>query len=197
MSILLFEDFTKLYKRWNKGEDRKEDEFHSNIDDFKTVDLGKEFPVLFADVDLIVNGNDKFLWDEVILMIEKIKKTDWRLPNYSEMRHMFYKEKIQPKPKNNVITCWYPEKYGSVQSKETGEILYFPTDKKYGEAYWICTELLDPSKIAKGLHVGNPRVNDGCLIRVNTFDSHKETYPAKIRLVKDKYKKIEHERIVI
>lgn len=187
MSILIFEDFTKLYKRWNKGEGRKEDEFHSNIDDFKTVDLGKEFPVLFADVDLIVNGNDKFLWDEVVLMIDKIKKTDWRLPNYSEMRHMFYKGNRQ-RPKDNVTIEWRPEKHGAVTSKETGETLYFPIDTTYGEAYWIGTELLDTSKIAKGLHVGNPRVNNGCLIRVSTFSFHQETYPAKIRLVKDKYK---------
>lgn len=187
MSILLFEDFTKLYKRWKGGEVRKEDEFHSNIEYLKPVDLGKDFPVLFADVDLQVDGNNKFMWEDVILMIDEIKKTGWRLPNYNEMHKMFY-NRNREEPKNNVTIDWQPEKYGAVTSKETGKTLYFPTDTTYGVAYWMSTYFLNDFKIVKGLHICNPKLNGGVLIRVNDFDSHLKTRSAKIRLVKDKYK---------
>ena len=181
--ILLFEDFTKLYKRWDGGELRKEDEFRSNIDDFKPVDLGKDFHVLFADVDLIVNGNDKFTWEEVESMIPKIEKTGWRLPTHAEIQKMFYKYTQPPTPKDNVVVCWEPKKYAVIHSKENGKMLFFPTDEEYCESYWLNKELPDDSKTERGFGIGDGGSYYGCIIRTNNFEKTEE---CKVRLVKDK-----------
>lgn len=180
--ILMFEDFTKLYKRWEGGELRKEDEFRSNTDDLKPVDLGKDFPVLFADADLIVNGADKFTWDEVESMIPKIEKTGWRLPTYAEIQKMFYKYTQPPTPKDNVVICWEPKKYGVIHSKENGKMLYFPTDEKYCESYWLGDLPKNPIT-ARGFEIGDGGTYYGCIIRTNNFE---KTETCKVRLVKDK-----------
>ena len=185
MSILLFEDFTKLYKRWNKGEDRKEDEFHSNIDDFKTVDLGKDFPVLFADVDLQVDGVVKFTKDEVISMIPKIKKAGWRLPRKNELRKMFDTTAICPSFIDAKLR-WFRVKYcAAVTSKETGETLYFPTNERLMESYWIGANKTDDFKIIRSLHVDADR-EYRCMLMLYDSNEYHASLPSKVRLVKDK-----------
>ena len=182
MSVLLFEDFTKLYKRWNGGNVRKEDEFHSNLEDLQSVDLGKDFPVLFADVDLQVEGVDRFTRDEVISMIEKIKKAGWRLPRKNEIKKMFDTTSICPSFIDAKLN-WFRVKYdAAVKSKETGETLYFPTDEHLVARYWIAANKTDDFKIIKGLHVD--AVAYGCMIAV--YDYTRYVSPVKVRLVKDK-----------
>ena len=180
MSVLLFEDFTKLYKRWNGGNVRKEDEFHSNLEYLHPVDLGKDFPVLFADVDLQVEGVDRFTRDEVISMIEKIKKAGWRLPRKNEIKKMFDTTSICPSfSKLN----WFRVKYdAAVKSKETGETLYFPLDEHLVARYWIAANKTDDFKIIKGLHVDAGAY--GCMFQV--YDYTRYVSPVKVRLVKDK-----------
>ena len=182
MSVLLFEDFTKLYKRWKGGEVRKEDEFHSNIDDFKTVDLGKDFPVLFADVDLQVDGVVKFTKEEVISMIPKFKKAGWRLPRNNELRKMFLT------PKDNATLDWFPIKYGAaVTSKETGETLYFPAELYFRkDAHWIGVNKKDDFNIIRSLHICPQTYKGECMIQLYKSNPFLENLPSKVRLVKDK-----------
>ena len=182
MSILLFEDFTKLYKRWNGGNVRKEDEVPSNIEYLKPVDLGKDFPVLFADVDLQVDGVIKFTRDEVISMIPKIKKAGWRLPRNNELKKMFLT------PKDNATLDWFPIKYGAaVTSKETGETLYFPTDVYFhNDAHWIGTNKTDDFKIIRGLHICFQTYKGKCMIQLYNPNPFRANLPSKVRLVKDK-----------
>ena len=180
MSVLLFEDFTKLYKRWNGGNVRKEDEFHSNLEYLHPVDLGKDFPVLFADVDLQVEGVDRFTRDEVISMIEKIKKAGWRLPRKNEIKKMFDTTSICPSFSK---LDWFRVKHdAAVKSKETGETLYFPTDEHLVARYWIAANKTDDFKIIKGLHVDAGAY--GCMFDV--YDYTRYVSPVKVRLVKDK-----------
>lgn len=86
MSVLI--NLTKEYF----GElQRDEDKFVTNIDEMEEVDLGRSFPIIFADRDLIINGQDYFDWFFVESVLEKIKKTGWDLPPYKGFDEMFYK----------------------------------------------------------------------------------------------------------
>lgn len=181
--ILLFEDFTKLYKRWNKGNVRKEDEFNSNIYDLHCIDLGSNFNILFADKDLIVNNVDKFTNYELTNFLSKIEKEGWRLPTYAEIQKMFYGGTQPPKPNKNLTFDWIPKKYGIVYSPENDETITFNTDKKFGEDYWCDPETPNDRATSRGFEVGEPSSYYGCLIRTNNFN--KDEY-CKIRLIKDK-----------
>lgn len=88
-SEIVFELWSKGVERNLTGEDRLEDKHVSNIKDFKEVDLG--FPFVFADVDLIVDGNDDFTWYDFENLRSYIEKTGWRLPNFEEINRLFFK----------------------------------------------------------------------------------------------------------
>lgn len=62
MSVLLFEDFTKLYKRWNSGELRKENKY-------EFVDLGLPSGTLWATCNVgssdVLDPGGFFAWGEL------------------------------------------------------------------------------------------------------------------------------------
>jgi hypothetical protein len=63
----------------------------ARFNEMEEVDLGRSFPIIFADRDLIINGQDYFNWFFVESVLEKIKKTGWDLPPYKGFDAMFYK----------------------------------------------------------------------------------------------------------
>lgn len=182
MNKILFEDFTNLYKRWNKGKERKEDRFESNISEMKQIDLGSNIPVLFSDRDLIIDGNNKFNYNEIENIITKIEKTGWRLPTYEEIQKIFYRSNQPPSPRKDLRYDWIPKVSGEIYSLETNETLIFKTDSIFSEQYWCGLEN-DNSKNARGFVVGDTKDYFGCMVRTNNFP---KTNHLKIRLIKDK-----------
>ena len=77
---------------------KKEDEIITNIKDMKPVDLGSDVPFYFADIDLEVNGEFKFTWEEVKGFIQKIEETGWELPAGPKgMQSIFYNGNQPPR----------------------------------------------------------------------------------------------------
>ena len=75
---------------------KKEDQIITNIKDMKPVDLGSDVPVYFADIDLEVNGEVKFTWEEVKGFIQKIEETGWELPAGPKGMHSIFYNGNQP-----------------------------------------------------------------------------------------------------
>lgn len=72
-------------ERAKSNEVRAEDKLHTNIDKMKPIDVGLSF--YFADIDLEINGETKFEWDEIKDYLDKLgdKLDGWRLPHADEM----------------------------------------------------------------------------------------------------------------
>lgn len=174
-------------------EARKEDEYRFNIKDFEEVDINPDFPVVFADRDLEVNGENGFTWDEVEKMIPEIEKTGWRLlKGHGEVVDLFYWKTQPPKPLECFTQIWNAGKGGALINKDTNEALVFDTDNPYGVNYWCNWSENDLVRIqhgsfktstARGFEVGEPKDYYGCLIRTNNFRTSDK---CRIRLVKDK-----------
>ena len=98
MSVLLFEDFTKLYKRWNGGELRKENKY-------EFVDLGLPSGTLWATCNVgssdILDPGGFFAWGE-------LKEKDV----YSEETYNYYKKYLHKDFAKSLIgsDCGIPTK---------------------------------------------------------------------------------------
>ena len=172
---------------------RKEDTL--NIKDMKPIDLGSDFPVYWADIDLEANGEDRFDWEDVQKMIPRIEKTGWRLPKGPmEIRNMFGKD---IKKRNEYLHRIWDDKgpvcKGILSSDETGETLEFIADKPgfyVSISYW-CESDYEPAN-------GNRQQDTERSFDVNEYCSYEgnfsliagnnevKTKRIKIRLVKDK-----------
>jgi len=168
---------------------RKEDTFHFNIKEMKPVDLGKDFPVYWADIDLEVNGEDRFDWEDVERMIPQIEETGWRLPKSpNEIYNMFGKD---IKKRKYLHRLWEPGQKGIISSEETHQFLVFSTNNDYVESYWCDDDwaYLNGKRVnfenERCFDVGATCQYDGefSLIRMNNMNKSRKI---KIRLVKDK-----------
>lgn len=164
---------------------RDEDKFISNIADMKEIDLGDDFPVVFSDRDLVVNGIEYFNFTDLLDMYEKIKETGWDMPDYYTFDKMFYKTSGPWTAKNSIRSSFKEYKGGKIYSMKTGETLVFDTDKKYGERYWCAPEeSLLKINYERGFSAGDT----GYPVCVKTNNYGKDEC-LKIRLVKYKDKK--------
>lgn len=174
---------------------REEDVFHFNIKDMKPIDLGSDFPVYWADIDLEANGTNEFDWEETERMIPQIEKTGWRLPKApNEIFQMFGKDIV--KRDEYLHRFWMAAQgngyKGVISSEETGETLKFISDNPHCVSYW-CTD--DWVYLSPGgrINFENERCFDVSpdsryegefsLIRTNNMNRTKKI---RIRLVKDK-----------
>lgn len=179
MGVIL--DLTKEYF----GElQRDEDKFVTNIDEMKEIDLGRTFPLIFADRDLIINGQDRFDWFYVESVLDKIKKTGWDLPPYKGFDSMFYKTTYPHRKKDNIKSEWIPYEYGIIETTESDEKLIFRAkNKKYGDTYWCGADGdLSNSKTARCFDMGD--IGYEVIVATNNEDKDKM---CKIRLVKYKF----------
>ena len=99
---------------------KKEDQIITNIKDMKPVDLGSDVPVYFADIDLEVNGEVKFTWEEVKGFIQKIEETGWELPAGPKgMQSIFYNGNQPPRFRDDAYEKkWKPFVGGTLTSNE-------------------------------------------------------------------------------
>lgn len=101
--ILNFDEYTneglvnKTLKRIRTGRERIEDVIKTNVDEYEEVDLG--LPFVFANVNLIVGGDDTFTFGELMKYMKVIKKTGWRLLSPEDVkRHLLTTRRtLQPK----------------------------------------------------------------------------------------------------
>ena len=181
--------WSDIHKRSNGETVRQEDVFRSNIKDMKPVDLGSDFPVYWADIDLEVNGDDRFDWEETQWIKDQIEKTGWRLPKApNEIYEMFGK---YIKERDVYLHRFWLPQGGLLTSEKTGKRLKFPTDKSC-ESYW-CDDDWEYNAKTGRVNFNNERcfdVSEYCsydghfsLIRTNNMD---KTRKIKIRFVKDK-----------
>jgi hypothetical protein len=183
--------WSDIHKRSNGETVRKEDEFRSNIKNMKPVDLSSDFPVYWADIDLEVNGDDRFDWEETQSMKEQIEKTGWRLPKAPQEIYEMFGKNI--KKRNEYLhRTWIPNQKGIITNEKTGEKLEFPTTNEYTESYWCDDDWIYASNTGRVnfenercFDVGKYCAYEGIfsLIRMNNMEKTKKI---KIRLVKDK-----------
>ena len=74
--------WSKGIERSKTGEERLGDVIDSNVKELKPVDLGFDF--LFADQNLIIEGNDRFTYADLKPYLEYIHKHGWRLMTKDE-----------------------------------------------------------------------------------------------------------------
>ena len=72
-----------IHKRSTGSKERKEDEF-GNIKSLKPIDIG--LSVIWADRDLIIDGNDYFDFNEIKELTKFLK--GWRLPTLEEVAEL-------------------------------------------------------------------------------------------------------------
>lgn len=164
--------------------ERAEDKFETNIKDLKEVDLGKDFPLIFANEDLIVNGENKFDWYFVESILDKIKKTGWDLPPYKGFDSMFYKSTYPHIKKDNIKSKWIPYEGGIIETTDSNEKLIFRAkNKEFGEDYWCGADKdLSNSKTARSFNMGDTGFS--VIVVSNNQDKYKK---CKIRLIKYKF----------
>lgn len=125
MGVLL-----KLTKEYFGESQRNEDKFVTNIEEMKEIDLGKNFPLIFADRDLIVNDMNTFTWYDVERFLDKIKKTGWDLPPYKGFESMFENLDFEWKSNDNMVV---------IGTKESNEKICFDVSNSifWGKCYWL------------------------------------------------------------
>ena len=191
--------WSDIHKRSNGELERKEDKLNMNTHMMNPVDLGSDVPVYFADIDLEVNGENEFTWEEVLNFLPEIEKTGWKLLcGPRGVQHLFYNGNQPPRfNDDDYEKQWIPGKGGILRSKETNEELHFYTDNRYGINYWCADDDYKPGDLdtisikqkprrfvtQRGFEVGDPNDYNGCLIRTNNFMVYKK---CRIRLIKDK-----------
>jgi len=174
---------------------KKENIFTFNIKNMKPVDLGHDFPVYWADIDLEANDENRFDWEDVQKMIPQIEKTGWRLPKGPmEIRNMFGKD---IKKRNEYLHRIWDNKgtvcKGIFSSDETGETLEFIADKSgfyVSISYWCENDYeLSNSKrrqdTERSFDVSEYCTYDGTFSLIASNNEEK-TKRIRIRLVKDK-----------
>ena len=181
-------------KRAKTGEKRIEDRFNSNIGNLNTVDLGVD-EVLFADKDLIINGDDSFEWDDVKRHIPLIEKEGWRIPTIDEMKKWFFRSGAFSERYDKHRYCvtsmmrmkeFDDEPYFIIKSWETEEEWYFHLIEKSdflyeNTVYWL---LMDGDKEYNSC--GAFKLNPGGYEELIVTQVHTNYDPSRIRLVKDR-----------
>ena len=176
-------------------EERKEDFIKFNIDEMKEVDLDESIPFLWADIDLEANGETTFDRETLDMMLPKIEKTGWRLPNGPLELRDFIKAIIRSKDK--IDTKWVPFEGATYTNTKTGVVLSFPTpNQQWGWSYWAKDDYFVkfPEKLSHKASTYTERSFDMCnyhyenypksvLIQTNNAPKNKKLH---IRLVKDK-----------
>lgn len=175
----------KITDEYFDGGAREEDKFITNIKDMKEVDLGDDFPVVFADRDLFVNNFDTFSFDEMKEIYGNIKEAGWDMPDYYTFDRMFYSSTGPWKAKDTIISEFEPYSYAKITGKKTKQTLVFNVENKYGHRYWCAPEeSLLKSGNERGFNVGNTGFS--VCVKTNNYDRKEHL---RIRLVKYKDKK--------
>ena len=175
---------------------RGEDTFKFNIDEMKAVDLDESIPFLWADIDLVANGDTTFNRETLDRMLPQIEKTGWRLPNGpEELINNFIKVIIRLGDK--IDTKWIPYEGATYTNTETGVVLSFPTpNEKWGWSYWAKDDYFVkyPEKLTPDVFSVNDRCFDVCdyhyqeskKMVLMDFNNNDKTKRLHVRLVKDK-----------
>ena len=175
----------KITDEYFDGGVREEDKFITNIKDMKEVDLGDDFPVVFADRDLFVNNFDTFSFDEMKEIYGNIKEAGWDMPDYYTFDRMFYSSTGPWEAKDTIISKFKPYSYAKITGKKTKQTLVFNVENKYGHEYWCAPEeSLLKSSNERGFNVGS--TGFPVCVKKNNYDRKEHL---RIRLVKYKDKK--------
>lgn len=176
-------------------EERGENKFRFNIDEMKEIDLDESIPFLWADIDLEANGETTFDRETLDMMLPKIEKTGWRLPNGPLELENFIKVIIRLKDK--IETKWVAYEGATYTNTETGVVLSFPTpNKQWGWSYWAKDDYFVkyPEKLTRRISTENDRSFDICdyryqdykkIVLMGTNNANKKK-KLHVRLVKDK-----------
>lgn len=172
----------KAIERSKTGEVRLGDRISSNIDELKPVDLGSDFPFVFADVDLIIEDKDRFNLNQYEDYMSGLNFQGWRLPNYEDIKKVENGFKKLEYQTQEIHVKKIPHRKIWGTSEETGESLVFIIPIIHGEYYMLDDTQYSPdSKICDVWYVGES-LNDS----FGKFNTSTITYKKPIRLIKDK-----------
>ena len=183
---------SKTLSRVKSGEERLEDRIESNIDEFEEIDLG--FPFVFADRNLVINGEDKFTWEDFESYRSYIEMQGWRLPNFEELPKCFFRSRY-PDRLHDYITYKYDKGKVYFESKKGIDVLEIYIDNPYGQDFW-CDWIPEfdnvENKIKRGVDSQNARgwgVASWRYVQGNNpvdFNNYNKMKKLSIRLIKDK-----------
>ena len=108
-------------KRAENGEERLGDMIDSNIKELKPVDLGFDF--LFADQNLIIEGNDRFTYNDLKPYLEYIHKHGWRLMTKDEVIEA---SELTHKHDNILFSPYVGKNTSGIKARLGDETLYLP-----------------------------------------------------------------------
>lgn len=186
--ILKFDEFIneslwkKGIERSKTGDVRLESKVNSNIDELKPVDLGSDFPFVFADVDLIIDDKDRFNSNQYEDYKSGLNLQGWRVPTSTDIKHVMKGFEKLDYQTQEIHVERLPRKKVWGTSEETGESLEFILPIIHGEYYMLGDSQYSPdSKICDVWHVGESLNNSFGKLNTSTI-----TYKKPIRLIKDK-----------
>ena len=185
--------WSKTLNRGRKGEERLENRIVLNIKDMKPIDLGEG--VLIADIDLTINGEEKFDYYRLQEIKHHIAKTGWRVPKWTELKLTILKTRfLPPEMKDEMIVDTKSVNNGTMvylKSKDTNETVEFYLDNPYGQIYWCDYDEADIDRgfddehhNARVMQVSDPKYSYNNSLF--TFQNNSKDKESKVRLVKDR-----------
>lgn len=184
--------WSKGVHRTKSGYERLEKKVHTNISNFKEVDLG--FPFVFADINLEINGDEKMTWYDVENYKNQIIREGWRLITWDEVSKYLLENKFG-EVNHDLIIDTKSDLNGTdiyIKSKTTNKILSLYIDNPYGQSYWCDwgkrdSERVDVNELknARTLRVHDPKyAYEG--VNIFSMENENKNEKIKVRLVKDK-----------
>lgn len=173
----------KTLKRTRLGDERQEDKISTNIDQFKEVDLGFDF--VFADRNLVINGEEEMTYKELLSYYDYLKTTGWRPITDIELKKSLLCQYHGDYNLNYEITYTkYPEN-STVVFKRKG---FDDTLEMDIDFYWELTKLDQIGVTVFGYGVGTTtssifRPKQQSIINETPLLAH---HKHKVRLIKNK-----------
>ena len=132
---------SKTINRSKSGEERIEDKIQTNISEMKEVDMGNPY-LNFADIDLEINGENMFTWEEYLKYKKYIESTEWRLPVVNSLfKNDWYKINRVNYTEEELDNG---DRIYSGTSKNTGETLSFLVEDMYLYGQYMIDGNYDP-----------------------------------------------------
>ena len=169
--------WSKGVERSQTGEERLGDKVNSNIKELKEIDLGFDF--VFADKNLILNGEEELSYDDIKHYIEYIQNNGWRLMTREDAKTA---SKLSPEHSDILFSVNNNEVRARL--KNTDEYLSLPLSSQY--TYYMLDKIYDDGRIfswvlCKTKHYVTGRFNSAGTSKL--VDCNEKIF---VRLVKDK-----------
>ena len=80
---------TRSLNRNKSGEERLGNKLTTNINELSEVDMGDDYPYVFSDEVLDINGQTTFTFEEISKYRSQFEINGWRLPTYDDIYNQY------------------------------------------------------------------------------------------------------------